>query len=259
MNRAKEMKFIRISINEFKALLNRLCESYYGHKYDFEDTAAIIQWLELHDLMGIIKFLDITNVNPKKINIMPILLEDLKTRFVFHNHDHSLIHTMSIITDMALAKCHQDNSCHASIINILHPIAILPSLIKCSRHGYHSKAWWTDSENNLLHLASINPNEAYPNYSTIKINNSILNNKPELDLICSKDRINSIESYINIQPLSQKEKVVQETLADEFKKRLNDKILNGLYIETDHYERLSQIADQILVEASEQSRLGAGE
>ena len=72
------MKFIRISINEFKALLNRACESYYGHKYDFEDTAAIIQWLEIHDLLGIINFLGITDVNPKKLNLTPILLKDKK-------------------------------------------------------------------------------------------------------------------------------------------------------------------------------------
>ena len=79
------MKFIRISINEFKALLNRACESYYGHKYDFEDTAAIIQWLEIHDLLGIINFLGITDVNPKKLNLTPILLKDKKKCFVFDN------------------------------------------------------------------------------------------------------------------------------------------------------------------------------
>ena len=66
------MKFIRISINEFKALLNRVCESYYGHKYDFEDSAAIIQWLEIHDLKGIVNFLGVIDATPKKIKLMPI-------------------------------------------------------------------------------------------------------------------------------------------------------------------------------------------
>ena len=61
-------------------------------------------------------------------------------------------------------------------------------------------------EKNLLHFASINPSEMYPNYSTVKINNSILNNKSELDLICSKDSINSIEPYLKIPPVSQKGK-----------------------------------------------------
>jgi hypothetical protein len=253
------MKFIRISINEFKALLNRACESYYGHKYDFEDTAAIIQWLEIHDLLGIINFLGITDVNPKKLNLTPILLKDKKKCFVFDNQKHSLIHTGSIITDMTLAKCHQDNFCHSIINNTLQPIVILPNLIKCSQYGYYAKAWWAEPEKNLLYLASINPNEMYPNFSTIKINNSILNNKSELDLICSKHSINSIESYLKIPPVSQKGKVTQEILACEFKQRFNEKITSGLDIEATQYTKLLHIADQILVEASEQSRLGAGE
>jgi hypothetical protein len=99
----------------------------------------------------------------------------------------------------------------------------------------------------------------YPNYSIVKINNSILNNKSELDLICSKDSNNSIESCLNIQPLLQKENVTQSILPNEFKERFNEKIINGLYIEVTQYKRLSRMADQILVEASEQSRLGAGE
>jgi hypothetical protein len=259
MNRAKEMKFIRISINEFKALLNRACEAYYGHKYDFEDTAAIIQWLELHELMGVVNFLEITNVDPKKLKLLPVISEDQKKRFVFRNQDHSLIHTSSIITDMTLAKCHQDNLCHTNIINILDPIAILPSLIRCSQKGYHAKAWWTDSEKNLLHMASINPNEKYPSYSIIKINTLIPNNNSDLDLICSRNRINSIESSIKIQPISNKENIIQEISVSEFKQYYNHKIINGLHIKTNYYQKLLQIADQILVEASEQSRLGAGE
>ena len=78
-------------------------------------------------------------------------------------------------------------------------------------------------------------------------------------MICSKDSNNSIESYLNIQPLLQKENVTQSILPNEFKERFNEKIINGLYIEVTQYKRLSRMADQILVEASEQSRLGAGE
>ena len=259
IKRAKEMKFIRISINEFKALLNRVCESYYGHKYDFEDSAAIIQWLEIHDLNGIINFLRVIDATPKKIKLMPIIIERHKKRFVFDNQGHSLFHTGSIITDMTLAQCHQDGICHSKINNTIQPIVILHGLIKCSQFGYYAKAWWLETEKNLLHFASINPSEMYPNYSIVKINNSILNNKSELDLICSKDSNNSIESCLNIQPLLQKENVTQSILPNEFKERFNEKIINGLYIEVTQYKRLSRMADQILVEATEQSRLGAGE
>jgi hypothetical protein len=108
-------------------------------------------------------------------------------------------------------------------------------------------------------MASINPNEQYPSYSIIKINTLIPNNNSDLDLICSRNRINSIESSIKIQPISNKENIIQEISVSEFKQYYNHKIINGLHIKTNYYQKLLQIADQILVEASEQSRLGAGE
>ena len=55
------MKFIRISVNESKALLTRVCESHYKHQYDYEDIATIVQWLELHDLDGVRTLLDEIN------------------------------------------------------------------------------------------------------------------------------------------------------------------------------------------------------
>ena len=46
------MKLIRISINEFKALLNRACEVHYGHQYDYEDLFIKMSDLENEKLLN---------------------------------------------------------------------------------------------------------------------------------------------------------------------------------------------------------------
>ena len=76
------MKFIRISVNESKALLTRVCESHYKHQYDYEDIAAIVQWLELHDLDGIRTLLDEINKPLQKNNTLTKHKKESKQRLI---------------------------------------------------------------------------------------------------------------------------------------------------------------------------------
>jgi hypothetical protein len=253
------MKFIRISINEFKSLLNRACESHYGHQYDYEDLAYIIHWLELHNFEGVTNFLKIINSAPQKSDLSTDLAENQEQRLKFNNNGHSILHVASIITDMTLAKCHQEQFCHTSIKDVLHPVTILPSLIKFSQNGWHASAWWTEPEKDLAQVASISPDQKYPEYKEIKIKELSPNDKSDLNLICSRNEINSLESYTTIHKNNNSHKTTLKISANDFKESYTDKIINGLNIDTKNYQKLSLIADQILVEASEQSRLGAGE
>ena len=253
------MKFIRISINEFKALLNRACESHYGHQYDYEDLASIIHWLELHNFEGITNFLNIINSAPQKSDLSIDLIKNHEQRIVFNNKGHSILHVVSGVADMALAKCHQERLCHTSIKDVMYPITILPSLIKFSQNGWHASAWWADTERDLAQIANIKPEQKYPEYKEIKIKELSPNDKSDLNLICSRNEINSLESYTTIHKNHNSHKPTLKISANDFKESYTDKIINGLNIDTKNYQKLSQIADQILVEASEQSRLGAGE
>lgn len=252
------MKFIRISINEFKALLNRACESHYGHQYDYDDLAYIIHWLELHNFEGLTNFLKMINSAPQKTDLSTDLVEDQEQRLIFNNNGHSILHVASIITDMTLAKCHQERLCHTSIKDVMYPITILPALIKFSQNGWYTIAWWTEPEKNLAQIASISPDQKYPDYKEIKTKKLSFNNKPNLDLICSINEINLPESFTKTHENNNNKNTLKIS-ANDFEERYTDKIINGLNIDTKNYQKLSQIADQILVEASEKSRLGAGE
>ena len=253
------MKFIRISINEFKALLNRACESHYGHQYDYEDLAYIIHWLELHNFEGITNFLNIINSAPQKSDLSIDLIKNHEQRIVFNNKGHSILHVVSGVADMAFAKCHQEGLCHTSIKDVMYPITILPSMIKFSQNGWYAIAWWTEPEKDLAQVASISPDQKYPDYKEIKTKKILSNNKSNLDLICSKNEINLPESFSKTHENNNSYKNTRKISANNFEESYTDKIINGLNIDTKNYQKLSQIADQILVEASEQSRLGAGE
>jgi len=253
------MKFIRISINELKALVDRACESHYGHQYDYEDLAHIIHWLELHDFKGVTSFLKIINSNPKKSGLSTDLEDDHEKGFVFNNNGHSILHVASVIADMTLAKCHQEQICHTSIKNAKHPITMLPSLIKFSQNGWHASTYWTTSKKDLIQIANIAPDQEYPEYKEIKIKKLIPKGISDLSLICSKNEINTLESFTTTHEKNSIDKVILKFSAIDFKERYTHKIINGLNIDTKSYKKLTQIADQILVEASAKSRLGAGE
>ncbi len=253
------MKFIRISINELKALLDRACESHYGHQYDFEDIANIIHWLELHNFEGVTNFLKMINSAPQKTDLSTDLVEDQEQRLIFNNNGHSILHVASIITDMTLAKCHQEQICHTSIKNVKLPSAILPSLIKFSQNGWHASAYWTTSKKDLVQIVNIAPDQEYPEYKEIKIKKLTPKDISDLSLICSKNEINTLESFTTTHEKNSIDKVILKFSAIDFKERYTHKIINGLNIDTKSYKKLTQIADQILVEASAESRLGAGE
>ncbi|HJL92810.1 MAG TPA: hypothetical protein QGF04_03405, partial [Woeseiaceae bacterium] len=187
------------------------------------------------------------------------LAENQEQRLKFNNNGHSILHVASIITDMTLAKCHQEQFCHTSIKDFMHPVTILPNLIKFSQNGWHASAWWAEPERGLAQIANISPEQEYPEYKEIKIKELSPNDKSDLNLICSRNEINSLESYTTIHKNNNRHKTTLKISANDFKESYTDKIINGLNIDTKNYRKLSQIADQILVEASEQSRLGAGE
>ena len=258
MNRAKGMKFIRISVNESNALLTRVCESHYKHQYDYEDIATIVQWLELHDLDGIRTLLDEINKPLQKNNTLTKHKKESKQRLILSDNSQNILHKIRIFSDLTLAKCHEDGLCFTTINNIAHQQTILVNLKNVSVRGYHATAWWIETEQKHLHIAKITPNQDYPIYKTIKLNKYAVNLQPYLNLIYSKNDIQSLKSYTNEHEI-QGESIIQKVNTHDFNERLYQKINDGLEIKFDHYQQLTKIADLILVEASEKSRQGAGE
>jgi|TARA_B100001094_G_scaffold136117_1_gene131770 uncharacterized protein YpiB (UPF0302 family) len=252
------MKFIRISINESRALLTRVCESHYKHQYDYEDIATIVQWLELHNLDGIKTLLDEISISAQSINTLIESKEEQKKRLILNNNSQNILHKIRIFSDLTLAKCHEDGLCFTTVNNIIQQQAILVNLNSVSARGFYATAWWMEAKEKYLHIAKISPNQAYPIYKIIKLSKYASNPQSYLNLIYSKNDIESLKLYTDEHD-SKGDLIVQKIDARDFNSYLHRKINNGLEIRQDHYQQLNKIADQILVASSEKSREGAGE
>ena len=70
-----------------------------------------------------------------------------------------------------------------------------------------------------------------------------------------------LEEYqFNLDFLEVKDKnIIQEIHPKNFSSKVNDKLMNGLYIDKEAFKTMSKLADQVLVASNEQSRQGAGE
>ena len=157
-----------------------------------------------------------------------------------------------------MAKCHEDGLCFTTVNNIAQQQAILVNLNSVSAKGFYATAWWMEAKEKYLHIAKIGPNQAYPIYKIIKLSKYASNPQSYLNLIYSKNDIESLKLYTDEHD-SKGDLIVKKIDARDFNSYLHRKINNGLEITQDHYQQLNKIADQILVASSEKSREGAGE
>ena len=111
------MNTTKISINELSALLKRVLESLYADNKDYEDTAQLALWLEIHNLNGISTLLSAMEYITNHDAVVPTLITDDVDRCVIDNMNGSLFNIACVTTDMTIAKSSFAGYCHTNIIN----------------------------------------------------------------------------------------------------------------------------------------------
>ena len=253
------MNTTKISINELSALLKRVLESLYADNKDYEDTAQLALWLEIHNLNGITTLLSAMEHITNHDAVIPTLVTDDVDRCVIDNMNGSLFNIACVATDMTIAKSSFAGYCHTNIINCQHLNVIIPCVARCGARGYSSSAWWFETSAKQLHVASISANQTNPKYRIMEIGSESDIYHRHVDLICSQEKIDLSDSYEHLGHLMDSARQKKQISSIKFKQRFEKNQNNGLTIDEANYLRLYKIADQILVEATEKSRHNAGE
>ena len=253
------MNTTKISINELSALLKRVLESLYADNKDYEDTAQLALWLEIHNLNGISTLLSAMEYITNHDAVAPTLITDDVDRCVIDNMNGSLFNIACVTTDMTIAKSSFAGYCHTNIINCQHLNVIIPCVARCGARGYSSSAWWFETSAKQLHVASISANQTNPKYRIMEIGSESDIYHHHVDLICSQEKIDLSHSHEHLGHLMDSACQKKQISPIIFKQRFEKNQNNGLTIDEANYLRLYKIADQILVEATEKSRHNAGE
>lgn len=259
LNHGYRTRAIKVSINELSALLKRTFEAVYSRHRDYEDTAKLVLWLETHCLHGIatlkIALPELEKTDSPKI----ALLTDDPERCIIDAGGRSLFDLANIATDITIANCSAVGYCHCSIISSLQQNVILPCLARYGSQGFAAAAWWYDEADGHLHFARIRPEQVLPDYTIVTIDNKRKSNRHNLELICCTDESRLIKKLAGHVALADKDSGRTEIPATELAQRFETNLNDGISLADEDYQRLCNVADRVLVEATAKSRHGAGE
>ena len=250
------MKFTRVSNNELLAILNNACEAFISHKNDFEETASTILWLETYDFPGIDMFLNHLDQHSEYNYLQPKIIDSEKASLIIDGKCESHIFNAHLISDIVCTLFKQDENDGLAIINSKNPEALVPKLIESRLFKNYLSINWMD-ENYLSYLFYRNENgsniiayETEPKLKEKYVNTVLINNKNG-----HKNNENEIFKLNDLNKL----KIINRIQPEHFRSIKQQKLMDGFYMENIKLNKLSSIANNVLVESSEKSRLGAGE
>ena len=250
------MKFIRVSNNELRAILNNACEAFISHKNDFEEIASTILWLETYDFSGIDMFLNYQDQHSEYNYLQPKIIDSEKTSLIIDGKCESHIFNAHLIADIVCTLFKQDKNAGLAIINSKNPEALVPKLIESKVFKNYLSINWMD-ENYLSYLFYRKENDSnliiYKTDAELNekyVNTVVINNK--------NDHKNNENEIFKLNDLN-KLKIINRIQPEHFKSIKQQKLMDGFYMESTKLNNLSSIANNVLVESSEKSRLGAGE
>ena len=229
---------ITLSHNELKALLSRTFEALYGHKRDYSDMADCVLWLECHGHDGVDQLVQaLPNLQTKNLP-NPTQLEVAVNHHVVDGKGHSLFCLMQSICELALFYAQENNYSRIDVTNVSDTRSLLGVLSYAASQGFAARAVYDGV------IATINTGDKYPTII------AAAKTGPQ-GLICAQ-----LQS--ELPELKGKEGSVLMT-QDIQKETYHASLQHGLTLKRSHYETLNKVANEILVEATEASRRGAGE
>ncbi len=247
---------MRLSNSELISLLKRALEGSGWNNGRYEEAAYAIWWLESR---GISWLDDLANVWPRLFRSVvptPELIKDHMANSVIDAGRSSLLHCGPNSIDLAYA-----NACSESLVSVetrhcLDRIMILPGLAVLSKRGASAMARWYS--NNLLHIATIRAGSRFPTYTQYAIPEGKRVEDTSLYIICSCD-LDGVNHYRrNMSKLNESHNVVKELLPEHFAQRTEDSLADGIHVLRESVDILNKAGDRVLVEATDQSRTGAG-
>ena len=229
---------LNLSINELWSLLTRTFEALYGHERDYYDMARTALWLECHGHDGVKQLIEALPTLEEIDLAKPSFIQKAPTHIVINGGGHSLFCIGRSIADLAMALASTHDIAQLEITNIKDSQPLIGVLSYIASHNFSAVIKGEDMQ------AIISPSAVCPIIYS--------GGHPDiLSLICSKSE-NSLNKELALGSKIIKNK---ETQMEIYSLRLD----RGINIQRSHYERLTNIANRVLVEATEASRRGAGE
>lgn len=244
-------------MNELSSLLKRSFEGLGYQQGEYEDAATAAVWLEARGMKGIDMITTSWSRCETGARNQIKLTDSAPAQATLDANDRSVAFCGRVAADLAIAAA-ADAAVGETHIQRCHDCeAILPSLEHCANQGLHAVAHWVDE--NSVHIGIANPERSGCDYCCVPRSPDSLAAPEKLTISCSGDGERILALVFELaggDTAYQKGMKIRWT---DMQKAYETTIANGMTVNSYAVRMLTEAADLVLVEATEQSRRGAGD
>lgn len=249
---------MKISNNELTAALKKAFEGIGFSVGDYEDAAAMVAWLETHGLQGLAQIHCALPHLIEKPYLPAALNHEDASLAVVDAHGGSTMICGSQAMDLAYAKARNIGLGRVQLSNCHNRKFIIERLVNTARRGMACMAYWRHSGGAAVYsVVGIDAGEEYPTYVECAAEQCEVENDPSLFILCGPS-FSALQEYLrDTLPDSSGDivRVTPEAMAFSYSSTLE----HGIEIDVSLWESLEKLVKNVLVEATETSRAGAGE
>lgn len=254
---------MRVSKTELNALLKQAFEGLGFNSGEYEYAADMVVWAEMSGLQGL----------QELHRGLPYLIEHsgLPIQCVWEDGANALmdagnsssLNCAEVVLDMAYVKALKQGFSSVTVRNCHNRKLFMKAVMECGRRDVSALVYWRNSSAPVIeHVISIGPGTTtplLPRYRTRQMvadSNIEIAQRQSLFIVCSTQvaKLDEHESDFFSQSYNETTLMEPDTLRGNYRAALNQ----GLVIKEALWERLQALSKKVLVESSEQSRMGAG-
>lgn len=247
---------LTLSRNELLALLRRVFEALYGKSCDYEAMAEQIVWLECHGLGGLdLLRTCLTRLDQEERPVDGILIVPFAEGGSSINVDAggaSLLCIGDLLADLLISRCAEQDRCKIEIADLLEGQAIVPQLSRMARAGCLAAGRITNLDDGTRWYAHVSGSSHLPVLSGWEGARDC-GERVSLSMLCSTNEDSLRQAMTALDPNWPEPTISPGELANSYSDSLDKGITVG------DLAAFNAIADRVLVEATEESRRGAGE
>ncbi|MFK8019327.1 MAG: DUF3726 domain-containing protein [Pseudomonadales bacterium] len=264
---------MRVSANELSSLVKRSMEGLGYNKGQWEDAARVVVWLEQRGLAG----LTILNESLSRLNKTPSDLPVLKYREQFDGSmdiidcnlfGRSLLVWSPPICDYALSQVHTA-ALALELVGVDHPACLLEALSSSAEYGIGAAVLWDElsGQNHVGRccvFAAADVGDTLGEESAI-VYRRYLTTQPSTQrqsatatILLDRDASRLIANVESCVERLQFDAVISEVTHCQLQASQRASLVDGIELDNQLFSSLNDLAKNVLVVASERSRMGAG-
>lgn len=248
---------MKVSFNELQGLGRKAFAGIGFEEGDAVDAADMVAWMETHGLGGLQalhKGLDhLLREDPRQAP--SVVYQDADVS-VLDANGHSILGNASLAIELGFAKARARGLSVTKIQRCHNRLLIIGYLSRIARRGMNVTAFWRNAHDPVHEqVVGFRARQATPEFCAYSLREETTETEPNdgITLIMA-NHVDLLPSLRSDYPLND---LLHQSETELFSRR-DRALAEGIEVDPDLWRRLKQLADRLLVEATENSRSGAG-